>query len=70
MKNNSNIKIPGGLLMRARFSCDKGLATTDFNFSEDRIANTKVFKQLFTMKKNQGMIALEAALLGYNDNLN
>lgn len=43
---------------------------TDFTFSENQRYNFQMFKNIFTMCNDAGMISLEASLLGYNDNLN
>ena len=44
--------------------------TTDFNFCDDQNINMQMFYENFTMQANTSDIALQAGLLGYNDNLN
>jgi hypothetical protein len=70
MKNYPQVPIPLTLRLLAMLPCNPYLAITDFNFAVNPKHNQRLFEMAFTLQPDQEMIALEASLRGYNDNLN
>lgn len=70
MKKQPKVQIPQYLRYVLQMLSTPGVVDTDFQFHTNKRLNTIQFKAYFTMHNNQQMIALEAGLRGYNDNLN
>lgn len=65
-----NYKISEDILFEIQVYSNDDIVVSDFNFSPYHHINLEFFTGIYTMCNDSEMIALEASLLGYNDNLN